>query len=473
MTTTNIVNAVDFAFDPNSRRARTPNRTDRASNTGAAIRLLPHNLEAEESLLGAMLLSETARIDAFEICNANDFYAPKHGHIYSAIHALFTRGEPADPVTVAEQLQRNGLLDLIGGSPTLVSLQAGTPTITNAAYYAKIVVEHSRLRNVIAATGEATELAYAVPEDIDATLDHIESVVFGATQRQSSTVTAPIAVHLAKFLDDIEALQEAGNSITGVPTGFTDLDAELLGLHGGELIVIGARPAMGKSALALGISAHVALRVKRPALHVTLEMSADELTKRLVAQEAHVDLKRLRSGNLGPTDWTSIEKTMATIGTAPLEFNDAGRLTITDIRATARRVKQRHGDLGVIVVDYLQLMTGRNSVENRQLEVAEIVRGLKTLARELDVPVIALSQLSRTLESRADKRPLLSDLRESGEIEQSADVVAFLYRDEVYNTDSPDKGIAELNIAKHRAGALANLKLVFLGHQTRFANMAK
>jgi replicative DNA helicase len=468
----NNLNTVEFPAEPN-RRQRTTNR-DRPSNQnpGNAIRLLPHNLEAEESLLGAMLLSETARTDAFEICKPEDFYAPKHGHIFSAIYALFTRGEPADPVTVGEQLNRTGLLELIGGSSALVSLQAGTPTITNAGFYAKIVVEHARLRNLIAATGEATDVAYSVPEDIDAALDHIETLVFTATQRQVSTVTAPIAVHLAKFLDDIEALQEAGNSITGVPTGFVDLDAILLGLHGGELIVIGARPAMGKSALALGISAHVAINVQRPALHFTLEMSADELTKRLVAHQAQIDFNRLRSGNVTASDWTKITETMKNICDVPLEFNDASRLTITDIRATARRVKQRHGDLGVIVVDYLQLMTGRNNNETRQLEIAEIVRGLKTLARELDVPVIALSQLSRNLESRADKRPVLSDLRESGEIEQSADVVAFLYRDEVYNPDSPHKGFAELNIAKHRAGPLANLHLAFIGHQTRFANMS-
>ncbi|MGH9282228.1 MAG: replicative DNA helicase, partial [Acidimicrobiales bacterium] len=424
-------------------------------------RTVPHDLHAEESLLGAMLLNRDAIAEAVQACGSDDFYKPAHGHLFDAVTSLYARGEPADAVTVADELRRAGLLDQVGGPPVLVSLQANTPAIGNAPRYARIVEEHALLRRLIGVAGEIAELGYSVPEDVGAAVDQAESMVFKVGQRRVADTMAPLRDLLEQSLDHLEALYERGESITGVPTGYTDLDERLAGLQPSNLVIVGARPSMGKTSFALGMVAHAAMSAGTPVLLFSLEMSSQEITQRLLCAEARVDATRMRNGRLLETDWPKISHAIGRLGEAPIYVDDNPNLTIMDIRAKARRLKSREG-LGLVVVDYIQLMTGRTSAENRQVEVSELSRGLKILARELQVPVVALSQLSRNLESRADKRPMLADLRESGSLEQDADVVMFLYRDEVYNAESSDRGTAEVIVSKHRNGPTGICQLAFL-----------
>jgi replicative DNA helicase len=440
---------------------------------GPEMRVPPHNLQAEESLLGAMLLSRDAIAAAVERCGPEDFYKPAHGHVFDAVCSLFGQGEPADPVTVADELRRADLLEAIGGPATLISLQANTPATTNAARYARIVEEHALLRRLIGVAGEIAEMGYSLPEDIAAAIDRAESMVFQVAERRVTDTLKPLHDLLSDSLDRLEHLYDRGESITGVPTGFIDLDERLSGLQPSSLVIVGARPSMGKTALALGMAAHAAMEAHVPVLYFSLEMSHDEITQRLLCSEARVDSSRIRNGKLLESDWPKISHAIGRLGEAPLYIDDNPNLTIMEVRAKARRLKSRIGNLGLVVIDYLQLMSGRNNAENRQVEVSEISRGLKILARELEVPVVALSQLSRNLESRADKRPMLADLRESGSLEQDADVVMFLYRDEIYNPESPERGTAEVIISKHRNGPTGKTDLAFLDHYTRFANMAK
>ncbi|MBI1844922.1 MAG: replicative DNA helicase [Actinobacteria bacterium] len=439
-----------------------------------AGRVPPHNLEAEESLLGAMLLSRDAVVAAAEVgLNSGDFYKPAHGHIHEAINSLYGAGEPADPVTVAEELRRSGLLEAVGGPAFLVTLQARTPATSNAARYARIIEEHALLRRLIGVAGEIAEMGYALPEDVSGAVDRAEALVFDVAQRRVTDSLAPIRDLLDASLTRLEMLYEKGDSITGVATGYHDLDELLSGLQPSSLVIVGARPATGKTAFALGMAAHAALESGRPVLLFSLEMSHLEITQRMLGAEARVDSTRLRNGRLTESDWTKISHAIGRLAEAPLYIDDNPQISVMEIRAKARRLKSKVGDLGMVVVDYLQLMTGRTSAENRQVEVSEISRGLKILARELETPVVALSQLSRQLESRADKRPMLSDLRESGSLEQDADVVMFLYRDELYNSESPDRGTAEVLVTKHRSGPTGMVRLAFLDHHTRFANMSK
>jgi replicative DNA helicase len=439
-----------------------------------AGRVPPHNLEAERSLLGAMLLSKEAVAVAVEIVrSADDFYKPAHGHVYDAVTTLYAAGNAVDAVTVADELGRLGLLDLVGGLPALFEMQAATPATSNAARYATIVEEHALLRRLIGAAGQIADLGYELPDDVAAAVDRAESLVFEVAQRRVTDSLAPLRDLLSAKLDHLEALYERGETITGVPTGYVDLDERLSGLQPSNLVIVGARPAMGKTSLALGMAAHAALEGGHPVLLFSLEMSHLELTQRLLGAEARVDATRLRNGRLLEADWPKISHAVGRLAEAPIYIDDNPNLTVMEIRAKARRLKSRLGQLGMVVVDYLQLMTGRTNAENRQVEVAEISRGLKILARELEVPVVALSQLSRNLEQRADKRPLLADLRESGSLEQDADVVLFIYRDEVYNPDSADRGTAEVIVAKHRNGPTGITRLAFLDHYTRFANMAR
>jgi replicative DNA helicase len=447
--------------------------TRRRHRTDSGGRVPPHNLQAEESLLGAMLLSRDAIAAAVELCGADDFYKPAHGHVYEAVCSLYGQGEPADPVTVADELRRAGLLEAIGGPATLISLQANTPATANAGRYARIVEEHALLRRLIGVANEIAELGYALPDDVEAVVDRAESMVFEVAERRVADTLKPLHALLTDSLDRLEALYDRGQSITGVPTGYLDLDERLSGLQPSNLIIVGARPAMGKTSFALGIAAHAAMEAHVPVLVFSLEMSHAEITSRLLCAEARVDATRVRNGKLLDTDWPKISHAISRLGEAPIYIDDNPNLTVMEIRAKARRLKSRLGELGCIVVDYLQLMSGRHNAENRQVEVSEISRGLKILARELEVPVIALSQLSRNLEMRADKRPVLADLRESGSLEQDADVVMFLYRDEVYNADSPDRGTAEVIVSKHRNGPTGRTQLAFLDHYTRFANMAR
>jgi len=436
-------------------------------------RVPPHDLQAEESLLGAMMLSPQAIADAAGIVTASDFYKPAHGHVFDAIHTLYASGQPVDAVTVADELRRFGLLDQVGGPAVLAQILASTPATTNAARYAKIVEEHSLLRRLISVAGEIAELGYSVPEDVQKTLDRAESLVYDVSERRVTDSTKRLADLLGENLQRFEDLYDKGDAITGTPTGYLDLDVLLSGLQPSSLVIVGARPAMGKTSFALGMVAHAALEAQRPVLMFSLEMSAEELSQRILCAEARVDASRARTGRLTGDDWKSISKAIGRLGEATIWIDDNPSVTVMEIRAKARRLKSQVGDLGLIVIDYLQLMQGRSNAENRQVEVSELSRGLKILARELQVPVVALSQLSRNLEMRADKRPMLADLRESGSLEQDADVVMFIYREEVYDPKPENTGQAEIIVAKHRAGPTGVVQLAFLPQYTRFANMAR
>ena len=438
-------------------------------------RVPPHNLEAEESLLGAMLLSNDAASIGMEICTAADLYKPAHGHIFAAVCALFERGEPVDAVTVTDELRRSGLLEMVGDPSMLVSLQANTPSTANAAHYARIVEEHALLRRLVGVAGEIADLGYSVPEDVTGAIDRAEQMVFDVAERRTTESIAALRDLLMPGLDRIEELSQRTDSITGVATGYFDLDRILAGLQPSSLTIVGARPAMGKTSFALGMLAHVGIELRRPALLFSLEMGHLELTQRILASEARVDAQHVRTGQLKESDWGKLGTAVSRLSDASIFIDDNPNLTVMDIRARARRLRQAEGDLGLVVVDYLQLMTGRARAENRQVEVAEISRGLKILARELEVPVVALSQLSRGLESRQDKRPMLSDLRESGSLEQDADVVLFIYREEQYDPDAPidRRGDAEIIVAKHRNGPTGSAHLLFLSQYARFDNMRR
>ena len=448
--------APDTRRSADSKRART-----------LTSRVPPHNLDAEESVLGALLLSRDALNTVAELgLTGAEFYKPAHQHIYEAIRSLTASGQPVDVVTVADELRRAGLLDELGGSPYLIELQSRTPAISNAGRYAKIVQDTALARRLIAVSSEIAEMAYGEGDDVVRMLDAAESKMFEVAERRVTDSTRPINTILTDVMNNLEDLYERRSSITGTPTGFPDLDELLNGLQPSTLNIIGARPSMGKTALALCMAINVAKHTRLPVLFFSLEMGHFELAQRVLSIEAKVDSKKIRTGNLEQADWSKIS---GAIGRLEVELliDENPNVTVMEIRAKARRVKARSGGLGLIVVDYLQLMSGTGA-ENRQLEISEISRGLKILARELETPIIALSQLSRNLETRADKRPMLSDLRESGSIEQDADVVMFIYRDEVYNPESSEKAKAEVIVSKHRAGPIGGVPLVFLKEYTRF-----
>lgn len=440
---------------------------------GRGVRVPPHNLVAEESLLGAMLLSRDAIADALETVSAEHFYRPAHARVFDAVRDLYGAGDPADAVTVAEVLERNGSLETIGGLDGLLSLQMNTPATSNAASYARIVHENHTLRRLIEVAGEIAELGYGRPDDVTKAVDWAENLMYQVAQGQVGDNTVQLSDLLDGTLDRLEELYEHGGSITGTETGYKDLDKLLSGLQPSSLYVVGGRPSMGKTSFALGMAAHAAIKTRRPVLVFSLEMGHMELTQRLLCAEARVDSTKMRDGRLGDDDWDAITNAISRFSTAPMWIDDNPNVTVMEIRARARRLKSQVGDLAMVVVDYLQLMTGRQSADNRQVEVAEISRGLKILARELQCPVVALSQLSRNLEMRQQKRPMLADLRESGAIEQDADVVMFIYRDEVYNPDNADTaGTAEIIVAKNRNGPTATTTLAFLSRFTTFANFA-
>jgi len=446
---------------------------DRTHERRHAGRVPPHNIEAEESLLGAMLLSKEAIAVAVETVTADDFYRPAHAHLFEAIVTLYGAGEPVDPLTVAEVLARHGLLDALGGKQAILRIQVATPAASNAGFYARIVADHALLRRLVAVGSEIAELGYTLPDDITETVDRAESLVFDVANRRQTTSLRGIHATLQDSLAHLEALFESDGQTTGIPTGYRDLDELLLGWQPSNLVVVAARPGQGKTAFALGSAVHAALEVGRPVVFFSLEMGYLELTQRILAAEAGVNSRLLRTGRIPEADWSRISSAVGRLADAPLFIDDNPHLTVMDMRAKCRRLKAQHGDLGLVVVDYLQLMSTPRKVENRQVEVSELSRGLKVLARDLDVPVLALSQLNRSLEYRADKRPMLADLRESGALEQDADIVCFIYRDEAYHPDSSEKGVAEIIVAKHRNGPTAKIRLAFLEHLTRFSDLAR
>ncbi len=382
---------------------------------GGGGRIPPHNLEAEESLIGAMLLSREALTAAVEAhIEGRDFYKPAHGVIYDAAFMLHSRGEPVDPVTVSEELRRSGQLDAVGGRPALLRIQAATPASANAAQYANIVSELSMLRKLIETAADIQHMAFDVDDDVDETLDRAESMIFEVAEKRVSDSLVPLYPVLEQTLVQLEALYDRDSSITGVPTGFHDLDDLLLGLQPSTLNVLAARPGQGKTSLALGAALHCALVAHKPVLFFSMEMGHLELTKRLLAAEAGIEARKLSTGRLSEHEWPKLHQAVGRLAEAPFFIDDNPHCTVMEMRAKARRTRARFGDLGLIVVDYLQLMSSSKRVESRQIEVSEMSRGLKILARELDTPVLCLSQLNRQLEYRQDKRPMLADLRESG-----------------------------------------------------------
>ena len=428
----------------------------------------PHNVEAEESVLGSVMLSPDAANIAFEKLQAEDFYKPAHQAIFEAVASLFDGNQPIDAVTVADQLRRTGELERVGGANYLAALLDGVPTTSNIAYYAEIVSETAARRRLLRAGSIVGSLAMQTERRIEDVLDASEAEIFRVAERQVGDGLAPVGPLLQSTLERIEELGARGGEITGLATGFRDLDRRLAGLQPANLVVIAARPSMGKTALAMNIAQNVAERDSTVAVF-TLEMSREEVVQRLLSSMAGVDSHRLRTGQLTPDLWNRVVRETSRLYQMPFFVDDSSDLTVTSIRAKCRRLARKRG-LSLVVVDYLQLMQGSGSSESRQQEIADISRSLKNLARELRIPVIAVSQLNRALEQRENKRPRLGDLRESGAIEQDADIVMFIYRDEYYNPGSDQPGVAEVNIAKHRSGAVGTVMMNFAAEFTRFRN---
>ncbi|HEY4975874.1 MAG TPA: replicative DNA helicase [Gaiellaceae bacterium] len=446
--------------------------------TSAAVSLVeparvpPQNVEAEEYVLGAMLLAPGAIGAVSEICRAEDFYRQSHGRVYRAALALYGRGEPVDAITLTDELDKLGELEEVGGRSRIHELAALVPASANAGHYARIVHEMATLRGLITCGQEIADLGYDRPGEVVDLVDRAEQIVFAISQSRVSSEFSHIEQLLKESFERITALYEAGVEITGVASGFRDIDRITSGFQPGNLIIIAARPSMGKSALALCMAANMGVRLNIPVALFTLEMSKSEVTQRLMCSEAKVESQKLRSGKLSPEDWPRLTAACDKLARAPIYVDDTGSITMMEIRSKARRLKVREPKLGLIIVDYLQLMTSGASVENRVQEVSAISRNLKVLARDLEVPIVALSQLSRAVEQRSDKRPILSDLRESGAIEQDADIVGFIYRDEYYNDESDQQGLAEIIVAKHRNGPTDTIKLSFLKRYAKFADLA-
>ncbi|MFG1927557.1 replicative DNA helicase [Cryptosporangium sp. NPDC048952] len=435
----------------------------------------PQDLAAEQSVLGGMLLSKDAIADVVEILRSNDFYKPAHALVFDTVLDLYGRGEPADPVTVVAALADRAELARVGGAPYVHTLIQQVPTAANAAYYARIVAERAILRRLVEAGTRIVQLGYGsaagAGREVDDVVDMAQQAIYDVTEKRTSDDYTVLEELLQPTMDEIEAIGATGGIMSGVPTGFADFDRLTNGLHPGQLIIVAARPGLGKSTFGLDVARSASIRNRLTAAVFSLEMSKIEITMRLLSAEARVPLHHLRSGQLSEDDWTKLARRIGEVSEAPLFIDDSPNMTMMEIRAKARRLKQRH-DLRLIVIDYLQLMTGNKKVESRQQEVAELSRGLKLLAKELEVPVIAASQLNRGPEQRTDKRPQLSDLRESGSIEQDADMVLLLHREDYYEKESPRAGEADFILAKHRNGPTDTVTVAFQGHFSRFVDMS-
>ena len=435
------------------------------------MRVPPNNQDAERSVLGCMMQDREAASAAFEVLVADDFYQPANREIFDAMHTLNTQGMPVDLVTVDDELSRRGTLEGVGGTNYLIELSQFVPSTVNAKAYVQIVDEKSTLRRMIKATGDISQACYAQTEQVSDILGAAEKSIFDIIMRRNEGSTLK---HIADVLPDtylrIEQLAELKGSIDGVPMGFVDLDNLLTGLHGGELIIVGARPSMGKSAFGLNITGYAGMHAGRSVAYFSLEMPNDQLAMRLLCSDARVDMQAVRHGSLRDEDWVSLASTLGPLAASKIYMDDTSGITPSQLRSRCRRLKMERG-LDLVVVDYLQLMNADGRVENRQNEVSEISRNLKSIAKELNVPVVALAQLSRAGAQRSDKRPILSDLRDSGAIEQDADVIMFLHREEYYDPNTEDKNIAEVIVAKQRNGPLGTVKLAWLGQYTRFASL--
>jgi len=432
----------------------------------------PQNLDAEESVLGAILVAESAMAAVAEIVQPSDFYKHSHGTIFRAAIDLFTKSEPVDAITLADFLDERGELEAVGGRVRLHELANIVPATANAPHWARIVREMAVLRGLIDVGQSIARLGWDRDGEAIDLVDQAEQLLFDLSQNRVTSDFSDIESLLKESFERITALYESGVDVTGTPSGFRELDRITSGFQPGNLVIVAARPSMGKSGLALCMAANLGVRKGVPVGLFTLEMSKAEVTQRLMCSEGKVESQRLRTGKLAPDDWPRLTAACDKLAKAPIYVDDSGTINLMEIRSKARRLKSRRPDLGLIVVDYLQLMTSGGSVENRVQEVSQISRSLKMLARDLDVPILALSQLSRAVEQRTDKRPLLSDLRESGSIEQDADVVMFIYRDEYYNEESDQQGLAEVIVAKHRNGPTDSVKLSFLKRYAKFADLA-
>ncbi|HOM01337.1 MAG TPA: replicative DNA helicase [Acetivibrio sp.] len=439
---------------------------------GSFGRIPPQNIEAEQSVLGAILLDKEVLSSVTEIISSQDFYREDHREIFEAIMDLYEKAEPIDLITVSEQLKTRGSLEGVGGLEYLTNLASSVPTTANAKHYAKIVEEKSILRRLIKASTEIVNMGYEASEEVSYVLDKAEKNIFDVLQKRNTQGFAPIKDVLVDTFNRLEELYNNKGFITGIPTGFVDLDYKTAGLQNSDLVLIAARPAMGKTSFVLNIAQNAAIHARVPVAVFSLEMSKEQLVNRMLCCEAMVDSQKMRTGKLEDSDWQKVARALGPLSEAPIYIDDTPGLSVMEIRAKCRRLKIEK-DLGLVVIDYLQLMQGRGKTESRQQEISEISRSLKILAKEINVPVLTLSQLSRAPELRADHRPILSDLRESGAIEQDADIVMFLYRDDYYNPDTEKKNIAEVIIAKHRNGSTGTVELAWLGQYTKFANLEK
>ncbi|MBA2654600.1 MAG: replicative DNA helicase [Gammaproteobacteria bacterium] len=438
------------------------------------LKLPPHSLEAEQSVLGSLMLDNKAWDKIVDKVTANDFYSHSHRTLYQILTDLSRRNTPFDVLTVAEALKNIEELDNVGGELYLFELARNTPSATNVVAYAEIVRERSILRQLISVANEIADNAFFPEGRLSSEiLDGAEQKIFKIAD-QGARGSGPISIteYLAKATDRIDTLYHSNQSITGIPTGFADFDEMTSGLQKGDLIIIAGRPSMGKTAFAMNIAENAAIKNQSPVLVFSLEMPGEQLVLRMMSSLGRIDQHRVRNGKLHDEDWPRITSAVSVLSDAPMYIDDTPALSPSEVRARARRLVREKGSIGLIVIDYLQLMSVPGYKENRTNEISEISRSLKALAKELHVPVIALSQLNRSLEQRQDRRPVMSDLRESGAIEQDADLIAFIYRDEVYNEDSPDKGKAEIIISKQRNGPIGKVHLTFLGQYTVFENYA-
>jgi replicative DNA helicase len=430
----------------------------------------PQDMEAEQCVLGAMLISKDAIADVVEVLRGADFYRPSHEQIYNSITDLYGRGEPADAITVADELGKRGELLRVGGAPYLHTLLASVPIAANAGWYAEIVREKAVLRRLVDASVRIGQMSYAGEGDVDTIVDRAQAEVYAVTERRAAEDFKPLSELMQPTLDEMEAIESRGAGLSGVPTGFADLDDLTNGLHPGQLVIVAARPGVGKSTLALDLARAASIKNGLSSVIFSLEMSQLEITMRLLSAEAGVPLSHIRGGRMSDQDWNRVSAKMGQVSEAPMFIDDSPNMTMMEIRAKARRLKQRH-DLKLILIDYIQLMTSGKKVESRQVEVSEFSRQLKLLAKELDVPVVALSQLNRGPEQRNDKRPMLSDLRESGSLEQDADLVILVNRPDLYDKESERAGEADLDVAKHRNGPTKMITVAFQGHYSRFTDM--
>ena len=446
-------------------------------DTSRLQRIPPYNIEAEESLLGAMLISRDAVASVLEIVKSDDFYRKQNQIIFDSILELYSKGEPSDPITIADHLKKKGTLEEVGGKTFIHSLISNIPLAANAEYYGRIVRNHSILRKLIYAATDIATMGYEVPEDLVATVDKAQELIFSIYQdlnqgnnKNSIAVMKDIA---PEVFDEVEKLHEAGSDVSGIPSGYIELDKYTLGFQKSDLIIIAARPGMGKTSLVLGMALNITLKEKLPVALFSLEMSKHQVGQRLMSAQSRIDLQRFRDGKIKEDEWTKLGRAVEKLAECKLYIDDTAFLTVMDLRSRARMMASTYG-IKMIIVDYLQLMQSTSNYRgNKVQEITEISQNLKSIAKELNIPVIAVSQLSREVEKRESKRPQLADLRESGSIEQDADLVAFVYRDEYYDENSNKKGEADLIIAKHRNGPTGKVKLQFNKRYALFSNLTK